>query len=422
MLAEIITIGDEILIGQTVDTNSAWLAENLHLQGVRIGRITSISDTPEAIRTSIDEAFSRVDLVLMTGGLGPTNDDLTKPTLAAYFQTDLVLNEEVLAGIEAFFTKRGKGMLEVNRKQAELPRSAKVLSNSRGTAQGMWLEKEGKVLISMPGIPYEMKGIMEDGGLVAIASQFETTPIIHRTILTQGIGESFLAEQIADWEKSLRDEGLSLAYLPSPGLVKLRISAYAGEKSEAELLARMNHYTSELERRVPEHIFGREKQTMAEVVGHLLKSEGATLSTAESCTGGYIAHLITSNSGSSAYFKGGVVAYANEVKAGFLSVDASDIETYGAVSEKVVVAMAEGARHRFDSTYALATSGIAGPDGGSDTKPVGTVWIAMAGPEKTIAKQFNFGNSRSRNIHISGLTALNMLRAEIIQKRFELSK
>ncbi len=414
MKAEIITIGDEILIGQTVDTNSAWMAEQLHMIGIRINRIVSISDTREAILEAVDDSFSRAEIVLITGGLGPTQDDITKETLAEYFDTELEINQEVLDGISAFFASKGKEMLASNVKQAELPKAAKILINTRGTAMGMWFEKNGKVLISMPGVPYEMQGIMRDHGLPGLAGKFKTPTIIHRTVLTQGIGESFLAEKITDWEMALRNEGLSLAYLPSPGMVKLRLTGYATNGNGANIEARIGHYIGELERRVPEYIFGRERDTMAEVVGRLLMERGQSLSAAESCTGGYIAHLITAIPGASGYFKGSITAYSNVAKTELLGVEGNTISNHGAVSEQVVKQMAEGARRKFGTSYAIATTGVLGPEGGTAEIPVGTVWLAIAGPAKTRAQVFKFGKSRSRNITVSALTTLNWLRTEIL--------
>ncbi len=419
MIAEIITIGDEILIGQTIDTNSAWLGEQLHLQGIRLNRSVTISDSREEIIHAVDEAFSRCDLILMTGGLGPTQDDITKATLTEYFGTTLEMHTETLEKIEAFFTSRGRSMLEVNRQQAELPKDATILLNMRGTAQGMWFEKEGKVLISMPGVPYEMKGIMRDGGFEKIRAFFDTEPIIYKTVLTQGMGESFLADLVSDWETSLRNEGLALAYLPSPGMVKLRISGFSENGNAEKINERIDHYIAELVRRIPENAYGTERQTLGEVIGKLLVERNQTVAFAESCTGGFLAHHITSNPGSSEYFLGSAVTYSNESKINILGVSESTLAEAGAVSENTVKEMAEGARKKFNATFAIATSGVAGPDGGTDEKPVGTIWIGLAGPKKTIAKQFNFGKSRSRNITISALTALNWLRNEILSEDLE---
>jgi nicotinamide-nucleotide amidase len=417
--AEIITIGDEILIGQTIDTNSAWLGEQLHLIGVKLNRIVTISDTPEAILESIDDSFNRADLILMTGGLGPTQDDVTKETLAGYFGTALERNQDVLDSIDSYFASKGLQMLESNQKQADLPRDAKILRNTRGTAMGMWFEKNGKVLISMPGVPYEMKGIMRDHGLSMIQDFFPTKTILHHTIQTQGIGESFLAEKISDWETALRNDGVALAYLPSPGLVKLRLTAYAENGNKEVVAEKIAHYISELYRRIPEYIYGSEKDTVAKAIQDLFQSRGFTLAAAESCTGGLIAHEITSIPGSSAHFLGSMVTYSNKAKMAVLDVKEDTIKKHGAVSEEVVREMAEGARHKLGSDFAIATSGVAGPDGGSEEKPVGTVWVSIAGPKKTLSKRLNLGKSRERNIRISMLTALNWLRQEIISGSFD---
>lgn len=422
MFAEVITIGDEILIGQTIDTNSAWLAESLHLIGVDLNRIVTISDRAEEIVSAIDESFARVDLILMTGGLGPTQDDVTKETLAAYFNTTLETNQEVLNGITSYFKSRGFPMLDVNMKQADLPKDADILMNKRGTAMGMWFERNGKVLISMPGVPYEMKGIMRDYGLEKIKAKFSPNSVVHQTILTQGLGESFIAERMSAWETKLRSEGLSLAYLPSPGSVKMRISGMPIKGQGAQMLERIAVYFEEVKAVFPENVFGQERDTLASVVGKLLSEVGATLATAESCTGGHIAELITATPGASVYFNGGVVAYSNGAKQTLLGVNAANIKTHGAVSEIVAKQMATGARSKFNTTFAVSTTGVAGPDGGSDGKPIGTVWIGIAGPTGVKARKFSFGKSRSRNITVSAITALNWLRNEIISGGFELSE
>lgn len=419
MLAEVITIGDEILIGQTIDTNSAWMGENLHLIGVELNRIVTISDRAEEIVQAIDESFSRVDLILMTGGLGPTQDDVTKETLAAYFGTTLERHQEVLDKIAAYFESRGFPMLDVNRKQADLPKDADILMNKRGTAMGMWFEKDGKVLISMPGVPYEMKGILRDYGFEKIKARFSPTRTVYRTVQTQGLGESFIADRMSEWETRLRGEGLSLAYLPSPGSVKMRVGGVPGTEGEVALVNQIEAYLKELEATFPQHAFGREKDTLPEVVGRMLIEKEVTLSTAESCTGGHIAELITAIPGASAYFNGGAVTYSNGAKSAILGVDQKDIETHGAVSEPVAMQMAAGAQAKFETDYAIATTGVAGPDGGSDEKPVGTVWIGLATPSGVKARKFVFGKNRSRNITVSALTALNWLRNEIIGRGFE---
>lgn len=419
MIAEIITIGDEILIGQTIDTNSAWLGEHLHLHGIRLNRISTISDSRDEIIHAIDESFSRSDLILMTGGLGPTQDDITKETLAEYFGTSLEMHEETLARIEAIFASNGRPMLEVNRQQAALPVGAEILKNRRGTAMGMWFERDGKVLISTPGVPYEMKGIMRDYGFDKLRAFFRTQPIIYKMIRTQGIGESFLADMISDWETALRNEGIALAYLPSPGIVKLRLSGFAENGNAEYINERIDYYVEEIFRRIPEYAYGIGNQTLGEVVGQLLAAQNQTLALAESCTGGMLAHQITVNPDASDYFLGSVVTYTNETKMALLGVSKTTLEEAGVVSEKTVMEMARGARKRFNATYAIATTGIAGPGGETDENPVGTIWIGISGPKKTVAKKINLGKNRSRNITVSALTALNWIRIKILAQDLE---
>ena len=412
MKAELITIGDELLIGQTIDTNGSWLAEQLNLLGITVSQISSIRDNREHIISSLQNAQSRSELVILTGGLGPTNDDITKSTLCEFFDSELVLNEQVLEKIEAYFNSRSLKMIKVNSDQAMLPNNCQFLKNERGTASGMWFKKDGVDFISLPGVPYEMKGIFLDEILPVLKAQYSISTVVNKTVKTQGIGESFLAEIIKDWEKKLIDSGLKLAYLPSPGIVKLRITAFGN--NEAELGARIDDSIENLKKLIPKYIFGYEKDRIEEVVGQLLKEKGSSLSLAESCTGGNIAHLITGVSGSSNYFKGSVVAYSNDIKQQVLNVDPKSIQQNGAVSKQVVEQMATGVRNSFKSDYSIATSGIAGPTGGTKQKPVGTVWIAVAYNEGVVSKRFNFGNNRERNIQISSLSALNMLRLVLL--------
>ena len=412
MKAELITIGDELLIGQTIDTNGSWLAEQLNLLGITVSQISSIRDNREHIISSLQNAQSRSELVILTGGLGPTNDDITKSTLCEFFDSELVLNEQVLEKIEAYFNSRSLKMIKVNSDQAMLPNNCQYLKNERGTASGMWFKKDGVDFISLPGVPYEMKGIFLDEILPVLKAQYSISTVVNKTVKTQGIGESFLAEIIKDWEKKLIDSGLKLAYLPSPGIVKLRITAFGN--NEAELSARIDDSIENLKKLIPKYIFGYEKDRIEEVVGQLLKEKGSSLSLAESCTGGNIAHLITGVSGSSNYFKGSVVAYSNDIKQQVLNVDPKSIQQNGAVSKQVVEQMATGVRNSFKSDYAIATSGVAGPTGGTKQKPVGTVWIAVAYNEGVVSKKFNFGNNRERNIQISSLSALNMLRLVLL--------
>lgn len=412
MNAELITIGDELLIGQTVDTNGSWIGEQLNLLGIKVTQISSIRDDREHIISSLNVALNRSDLVILTGGLGPTNDDITKTTLCEFFESQLVLNKQVLQKIETYFKSRGLKMLKVNSDQAMLPNNCEPLRNDRGTACGMWFKKNGVDFISLPGVPYEMKGIFLEEILPKLKTQYLTSNVVNKTIKTQGIGESFLAEIIKDWETELVSSGLKLAYLPSPGIVKLRITGFGN--NENELAKKIDGFINQLKSLIPNYIFGYEKDRLEEVVGELLKSSGSSLSLAESCTGGNIAHLITAISGSSAYYKGSVVAYSNEIKEQLLNVSPNLIKNNGAVSKEVVEQMAIGVKNAFNTDYAIATSGIAGPSGGTKQKPVGTVWIAVANKEKVISKKFSLGNNRERNILISSLSALNMLRLMLL--------
>ncbi|KAB1065702.1 competence/damage-inducible protein A [Salibacter halophilus] len=412
MFAEIITIGDEILIGQVIDSNSAWIAKQLNALGIRVRQITSISDDKEHIFNAMNEARKNADLIIMTGGLGPTRDDITKRTFADYFNDELIMNDRILKGVEDYFASKGKEMLDVNKYQALVPSRSKPVQNKNGTAPATWMEDNGQVFISLPGVPYEMKAMMNDPLLKWIKQYFNTPFVYHRTVLTQGMGESRIMGLISKWEDSLEEHNIKLAYLPSPGMVRLRLSATGDNQNR--ITTAVDKKVKELENLIGDIIFGYGEDTLEGVVGKLLREKGKTLSTAESCTGGYIAHLITSISGSSDYFQGSIVSYSNEVKQNTLGVSSSDIETHGAVSEEVVRQMAEGARKTMRTDFAVATSGVAGPNGGSDQKPVGTVWIAVSSKSGTIAKKYTFGNNRERNIRQSALAALNMLRKEIL--------
>ena len=412
MQAEIITIGDELLIGQVIDTNSAWMGEQLSLIGIKTTRITTISDTEEAIMQALTEAESRSDLVLITGGLGPTKDDITKHTLCQFFETDLVLHQDILDTISEAFKARDIPMLPVHTLQAQLPRTCTVIRNWQGTASGMWFERNGKVFVSMPGVPYEMKGMMSKDILPKISSFFATGTIIHKTIITQGIGESSLAEQTKEWVADIEAAGIKLAYLPSTGQVRLRMTAFGVDEAALEQL--LEEKTNLLIDLVPKYIVGFGETKIEDRIGELLKLNNATLSAAESCTGGYISHLITSVPGSSAYYPGSVISYSNQVKMQELGVRAETLQAVGAVSEEVVEQMVLGVQKKFNTTHAIAVSGIAGPDGGSDEKPVGTVWIAVAHYNKVITQKFNFGKNRERNIRNAALAALNMLRRSLL--------
>lgn len=411
MKAELISIGDELLIGQTVNTNASWLGKELALRGVHVQNGVTISDTKEAILEALDIAIKRADLVIITGGLGPTKDDITKHTLCEYFGTELSINNEVLARVEAFFKQRNRPMLEVNVQQAALPVGADVLHNYHGTASGMWFEKAGSIVISLPGVPYEMKGIMLDEVFPKLQDRFGLSSIYYQTIHFQGIGESFLADQIQDWEKTVRNHGLGLAYLPSPGIVKLRLTSSKGVVDAEKIVA----YFETLKKQFPINYFGEGEITMSEVVADLLLKGNKTVGTVESCTGGNLAASFVSLSGSSSYYNGSFLTYSNELKELLVGVSKSHLETKGAVSEEVVREMAEKGRLKLGVDYCLATSGIAGPDGGNEEKPVGTVWIALASEQGVIAKKFLFGNHRQRNIDMAVLTALNLLRIKLLE-------
>ncbi len=413
MKAEIITIGDEILIGQIIDTNSAWIADRFNLNGIEIYQITSVHDEHSHILEAIEKAAKKVDLVVITGGLGPTKDDITKSTLCEYFDTKLVFNDSVYNHIKSRFTKLNIDLNKLNRDQALVPESCTVLFNKTGTAPGMWFEKDDTIFVSVPGVPFEMKYLVEHELLPKLLKNEKTDVIYHKTVLTQGIPESMLAVKIEDWENAL-PENIKLAYLPSPMSVRLRLSA-TGTK-ESQLIDLVDEQIQKLQQIIPESIFGYNKETLAEVIGELLKSESKTLAVAESCSGGYISHLITSVPGSSEFFNGSVTAYSNQIKEGVLGVDGNIISEFGAVSKQVAKEMALGVKRNLNSDYAVSTTGIAGPTGGSNEKPVGTVWIGIAGKNEVFAKKFVFGNNRERNIIRSSQTALQILRQVILKE------
>ncbi|WP_321282005.1 competence/damage-inducible protein A [Marinifilum fragile] len=410
MQAEIITIGDEILIGQIVDTNSAWMAKELNKYGISVSKITSISDEANDIVTTVEAALKRSPLVLMTGGLGPTNDDITKKTLSDYFGMKLIQDDNLYQKVQDRLAKYGIPMNRFNREQALIPEGARIIPNNFGSAPCMWFERSNRVLISMPGVPFEMKGIMQNGLISAIIEHFETPAIVHKTIMTEGIGESVLADMLSDWEEKLPRQ-MKLAYLPSPGKVRLRLSITGEDKPTLERI--VDKEVEKLKKILPNNIFAYDDIDIEQCIAKLLLSKGKTLGTAESCTGGYIAHLITSQAGSSAYFKGSVVSYSNEIKENVLGVNSKDLEEFGAVSQEVVEQMAVGARKVLNTDYAVATSGIAGPDGGTDEKPVGTVWIALAGDFGVRSEKLDLYKVRERNIKVSAFKVLNLLRKEL---------
>ncbi len=414
MFAEIITIGDEILIGQVIDTNSAWIAESLNGIGISVIQITPVSDREQAIVQALDQAGARADIIFITGGLGPTRDDITKNVLAGYFGGRLVRNDEALEMVKEFLTSRGVEMNELNLGQAIVPDNCTVIPNRWGTAPGMWFRKNGKDFISMPGVPYEMKGMMTGFILPELRKRRDLPVIIHRTVVTQGIPESHLASLLEKYEDTLSGE-VRLAYLPSPGMVRLRLSMTGKDREKTENL--MNKELERLLKIISDHVVGTADEKLEKIIGELLYKKGSTLSMAESCTGGMIAHLITSIPGSSRYFTGSVVAYSNKIKEEILGVKKETIESYGSVSQQVVREMAAGAMKHFGTDYSVATSGIAGPDGGTREKPVGLVWIAVASLDRIIAEKFNFGNQRDTNIQKASLTALNMLRKLVLNKK-----
>jgi len=413
MKASIITIGDELLIGQTVDTNSAWMGAELSKSGFDVFRITSVHDRREDILYSLKEATGKSDVVLITGGLGPTSDDITKQTLCEFFDTHLIMDEDVLRMNENMMRLRNFPMNDKNRRQAEVPESSRVLKNDSGTAPGMWFEKDNTIFISMPGVPHEMKHLMEKKVLPELKRRFTSQIIIHRNVMTYGSFESKLSDILTDFESGL-PANIKLAYLPASGIIKLRLT---GTGSDKESLSKIvNEQVDILYKTIPEYIYAEDEESLEQVIGKLLKSKQKTLSAAESCTGGEIAHLITSVAGSSAYYKGSVIAYADSVKTQLLGVKAATIENYGAVCEQTVKEMAEGARKLFGTDYSLATSGIAGPDGGSDEKPVGTLWIAVASDKELACEKRVFGNGRNINITRFSLASLNLLRKQIIKQ------
>lgn len=411
MNAEIITIGDEILIGQIVDTNSAWLGQRLGELGVRVIRITSVSDNADEIANSIDCAMRRSQLVLVTGGLGPTKDDITKHTLARLFDSHLVENEDVLGDVRNCLERRGIEVTELNRAQALVPECARVVRNHNGTAPGMWFEREGSVLLSMPGVPYEMKSIMEEYGFELIKEHFALKPNSHVTMLTFGIAESILADMISSWEDAL-PEGVKLAYLPNPQGVKLRLSCYDGNYSDDDLRGMF-----ESVKEIVGGAFVGEMPTSVEAeVARMLLAQRATLSIAESCTGGYVSSRFTAMPGASAYFKGSIVSYSNRAKKELLGVSQRTLDKFGAVSCQTAEEMADGARAALKSDYAISITGIAGPDGGTTEKPVGTVCIAIATPYGIYSQKMQFGNLREVNIQRSGSNAINMLRLFLMEQ------
>jgi len=409
--AEIIIIGDEILYGHTLDTNSKWMAFELDKIGIRVTQITSIADEEEAILNTIKAAEQRAGIILITGGLGPTKDDITKKTIAKYFDSKLKINEKALADVTAFFKQRSKELTELNRQQASIPECCKPISNKAGTAPGMWFEKGEKIFVSMPGVPYEMKEMMSEHVLPLLKNKFNHSAIFHKIVHTVGIGESFLSEKISDWQDQL-PSNIGLAWLPTLGTVRLRLTATG--QDEALLKEQIEAEIGKAKHIISKYILGYDDDTLEKVVGDLLRDQNKTIAVAESCTGGYIAHQFTSVAGSSDYFIGSIVAYHNDIKIKELDIKLLSIDKHGVVSEQVVIEMAENIRKKFKTDIGLSCSGIAGPTGGTLDKPVGTIWIACADERGIFAKKLNLGSDREKNIKLAAIAAINLVRLRLI--------
>ncbi|MDY3979897.1 MAG: competence/damage-inducible protein A [Tidjanibacter sp.] len=411
MKADIITIGDEILIGQIVDTNSAWISARLNEVGITVRRKITVGDTAAEIGSSLEESLQQADAVILTGGLGPTKDDITKLTLAEMFGSRLVRNNEVFAHVKEMMARRGIDFNELNRSQALVPECCSVLTNHNGTAPGMWFEREGKVVVSLPGVPFEMETLMREEVLPRLKEHFALRSVVHRTAITFGLAESVLAATIEPWESALPPY-LHLAYLPSPSQIRLRLSAYDVDAAEAE--REIDARFAALEKLIPAYVVGYGDDTVQSAVARLLSGRGLTLSVAESCTGGALSAKFTALSGASDYFMGSVVSYSNDVKMTVLGVDPNTLSTVGAVSRECAEQMAAGVRRLCGTDYAIATTGIAGPTGGSAEKPVGTVWIAISTPSGMFSKLMEYGRLRAQNIERASATAINFLRLILI--------
>jgi nicotinamide-nucleotide amidase len=408
--AELLTIGDELLYGQILDTNSQWMSVALNDAGIKVTHKTTVGDRADDILKAFAAAEKRVDILLITGGLGPTSDDLTKPCLAKYFGCALKIHEEALAEVTEFFRSRGRDLTEVNRQQAALPECCEKITNRVGTAAGMWFERNKKVFVSMPGVPHEMKIMMSEIIIPKLKQNFKTPSIYHHVIRTIGIGESFLAEKISEWENAL-PEHIKLAYLPGLGEVRLRLTGIGdsldGLREETDTL------TTELTGLVGEYIYGYGEEPIEAAVGKMLLNKNLTLSVAESCTGGYLSHLITTVPGSSMYFQGSIIPYAYEIKIAQLGVNEDTLNKFGAVSEETIREMASLVRIKFKTDIGVATSGIAGPGGATPDKPVGTVWIACANAHAITTKKLQLSKERTLNIRFASMAALNLIRLTI---------
>ncbi len=410
VFAEIITIGDEILYGQILDTNSQWMSQRLDEMGIKVRRKFSISDQSDVIKQAVDESLNRSDIVLITGGLGPTKDDLTKKSLSEYFEMPLVLHESALEDLETIFKKFGKEISELNRQQAFLPEGCQKITNERGTAPGMWFQRDKKVVVSMPGVPMEMKAMMSKTVLPKIKKNFRLPVIVHKVIRTIGIGESWLSEIIAKWEDQL-PEHLSLAYLPGKAQVRLRLTGVGDETSALE--TEMDQQITEVMPLIEQYVFGFGEIEIEDAVGEILKSAGLTISTCESCTGGFLSHRLTSVAGSSEYYHGSTIAYHNDIKKMYVGVKEKTLQEYGAVSEQTASEMAIGIRKKYKTDIGISTTGIAGPDGGTEEKPVGTVWLAISFGKQVVTRKLQLPGDRLYNIELTAIHGLNFIRQTV---------
>jgi len=411
--SEIITIGDEILYGHILDSNAQWLSLELDKIGLTTKKRITIGDNEEIILKTLKESIINNHLIIITGGLGPTNDDLTKKCLTKFFKSKLVLNKEALEEIKNLFQSRNLELTKKNKSQAMLPECAKKITNPNGTAPGMWFEKNSKIIISLPGVPYEMKEIVKKYCLKMIHSYFNPQVIFHKTIKTIGIGESWLADMIQNWEKNIK-KNIKLAYLPSIGQVKLRLTATG--KDKIVLKKEINEEIEKVLPRITKYVYGYDNEKIEECVAKLLIKNKKTIAIAESCSGGLLSHKLTSISGSSNYFVGGIISYSDSIKNNELKISKTILKKHGAVSEEVVKNMAKNIRIKFQSSIGVASSGIAGPTGGTKEKPVGTIWIAYSDSKGTIAKKLKFSKNRSLNIQLTSLSLLNMIRIYLIKR------
>jgi nicotinamide-nucleotide amidase len=412
MNVQILTVGDELLIGQVIDSNSAWMAKQLNLIGAQVTGIQTTGDDLGEMVEALQRAAKKADVVLITGGLGPTRDDVTKKALAQYFDTGFVFSQETFAYIERFFSRLGRTATDAHRQQCFMPQNASLLPNKMGTAPGMWFDEDDVVYVSMPGVPYEMQYLMQKEVLPRLQDRFPGAPILHKTIRTVGEGESNIAKRLETFEAELPNN-VKLAYLPSLGQVRLRLTARGGSRDQLEQT--LERYVQELEGLVDDLVFGFDDQTLEEVVGETLRAKKLTVGTAESCTGGFLAHRITSIPGSSDYFLGSIIAYANEVKQELLGVKEETLQEYGAVSEATVREMVAGTLKLLGTDLAIATSGIAGPGGGTPEKPVGTVWLAIGNQHEIRTHRLQLGKDRLKNIEYSTVFALNMIRQAALE-------